>query len=186
MGYAFKDRAMTTDSIEYAGFWVRVGAALIDTLLIVSVTLPVLIAIYGWAYFDASQTGFVAGVADFLLSYVAPAVAVVAFWLYKQATPGKMAVSARVVDAKTGNTLTAGQSIIRYLGYFVSSLPLGLGLIWVAFDPKKQGWHDKMAGTVVVRSKNRGPAPAHLEGAELVARVDPPRHGTRPAERPGP
>jgi uncharacterized RDD family membrane protein YckC len=144
---------MTDDSLEYAGFWVRVGAALIDTLLIVCITVPVLVAIYGWAYFDASRTGFIAGIADFLLSWVAPAVAVVAFWLYKQATPGKMALSAKVVDAKTGNTMSVGQPIGRYLGYFVSTIPLGLGLVWVAFDPKKQGWHDKLAGTVVVRSR---------------------------------
>lgn len=41
----------------------------------------------------------------------------------------------------------------RYLGYFVSMLFLGLGCIWVAFDSRKQGWHDKLAGTVVVRRK---------------------------------
>ena len=148
---------MSTDSIEYAGFWVRVGAALIDTVLFACVIFPPLIAIYGWDYFDVSKTGLIAGVADFLLSWVAPAAAVVAFWLYKQATPGKMALSARVVDAKTGNTMTVGQSIGRYLGYFVSTFPFGLGLIWIAFDPKKQGWHDKLAGTVVIRSNNRGP-----------------------------
>ena len=155
---------MATDSVEYAGFWVRVGASLIDTVLIVCVTFPLLVAIYGWSYFDSS-TAFIAGFADFLLSWVAPAVAVVVFWLYKQATPGKMAVSARVVDAKTGNTLTVGQSIGRYLGYFVSAIPMGLGIIWVAFDPKKQGWHDKLAGTVVIRSKNRGPEPVKFEKA---------------------
>jgi uncharacterized RDD family membrane protein YckC len=156
---------MTTDSLEYAGFWIRVGASLIDTVLILCVTFPLLIAIYGWTYFDASQTGFVVGAADFLLSWVAPAAAVVAFWLYKQATPGKMLVSARVVDARTGNAMTVGQSIGRYLGYFVSTIPLGLGLIWIAFDPKKQGWHDKLAGTVVIRSKTRGPEPGKFEKA---------------------
>ena len=156
---------MTTDSVEYVGFWVRVGAALIDTALIVCVTFPLLIAIYGWSYFDVSETGFIAGVADFLISWVAPAIAVVAFWLYKQATPGKMALSARVVDARTGNTLTLGQSIGRYLGYYVSTIPLGLGLIWIAFDPKKQGWHDKLAGTVVIRSKTRSPEPVKFEQA---------------------
>jgi len=147
---------MTTDTVEYAGFWVRVGASLIDTVLVLCVTLPLLVAVYGWAYFDGSHSGLFAGSADFLLSWVAPAVAVVAFWVYKQATPGKMVFRAKVVDAKTGNPLTVGQSVGRYLGYFVSTVPLGLGLIWVAFDPKKQGWHDKLAGTVVIRSTNRG------------------------------
>ena len=69
-----------------------------------------------------------------------------------------MAVSARIVDAKTGGKPTTRQLIVRYLGYFVSTIPLGLGLLWVAFDPRKQGWHDKLAGTVVVRPRNRGPA----------------------------
>jgi uncharacterized RDD family membrane protein YckC len=67
-----------------------------------------------------------------------------------------MLLSLRVVDAKTGGSLSVGQSIARYLGYFVSVIPFCLGLIWVAFDSKKQGWHDKIAGTVVVRSKNAG------------------------------
>lgn len=160
---------MTTDSVEYAGFWVRVGAALIDTVLFIVVALPLLVAIYGRSYFDASKTGFVAGIADFLISWVAPAVAVIAFWLYKQATPGKMAVSARVVDARTGNTLTVGQSIGRYLGYYVATLPLGIGIIWIAFDPKKQGWHDKLAGTVVIRSKTRGPEAVKFDQASDVS-----------------
>jgi uncharacterized RDD family membrane protein YckC len=147
-------------SFEYAGFWVRVAASLIDTVLVLCVTFPLLVATYGWSYLDASKTRVIAGSTDFLLTWVAPAVAVVAFWLYRQATPGKMALSVRVVDARTGNTLTLGQSIGRYLGYFVSIIPFGLGLIWVAFDPKKQGWHDKLAGTVVIRSRKRDPGPA--------------------------
>jgi uncharacterized RDD family membrane protein YckC len=144
---------MTTDNLEYAGFWIRVGAALIDTLVVVCVSLPLLVAIYGWVYFEHAMSGTSAGMADVLISWVGPAVFSIAFWLYKQATPGKLAVGARVVDAKTGGALTPQQSVVRYLGYFVSTIPLGLGLIWVAFDPRKQGWHDKMAGTVVVRPK---------------------------------
>ena len=150
---------MTTPEPQYAGFWLRVGAALIDTVLVVCITLPLLIAIYGRSYFDGSEGQLVAGFADFLISWVAPAVAVIAFWLYKQATPGKMVLSARVVDAKTGDTLTLKQSIGRYLSYFVSIIPLGLGLLWVAFDPRKQGWHDKLAGTVVIRSKGHRSGP---------------------------
>jgi uncharacterized RDD family membrane protein YckC len=154
---------MSEEDLEYVGFWARVGAALIDTVLALIVTVPLLVAIYGWAYFGAQQKGFIAGPADFLISWVAPAVAAIAFWLYMQATPGKMAISARVVDASTGNTLSVGQSVGRYLAYFVSILPLGIGLLWVAFDSRKQGWHDKLAGTVVVRSKNRGPRPVKFE-----------------------
>lgn len=137
---------------EYVGFWPRVGASLIDTILIMAVTIPLLIMVYGWAYFETP--GPFAGPAEVLISWVFPVVAVILFWLYKQATPGKMVVSARVVDARTGNTLSVGQAIGRYLAYFLSTLPLGLGFIWVAFDARKQGWHDKLAGTVVIRAPN--------------------------------
>ena len=149
--------------IEYVGFWIRVVAALIDTVLVVAVSYPLLIAIYGWAYFGEAKRGFIAGPADFAISWLMPAVASIIFWLSKQATPGKMAVSARVVDARTGKTISIGQSLGRYLGYFVSLLPLGLGILWVAFDRRKQGWHDKLAGTVVVRSKGRGTRPVSFE-----------------------
>ena len=150
---------MQEQDVEYAGFWVRVGAAIIDTLLIMLLIFPLLLAIYGWAYFDGEKTGFIAGPADFLLSWVAPAIAVVVFWMVKQATPGKMALSIRIVDATTGNPPSTGQCVGRYFAYFVSTIPLALGLIWVAFDKRKQGWHDKLAGTVVIRTRKRGPDP---------------------------
>jgi uncharacterized RDD family membrane protein YckC len=154
---------MQEQDYEYAGFWVRTGATIIDTILIMMVTFPLLVSIYGWAYFNVEKTGFIAGPADLLISWVLPAIAVILFWLKKQATPGKIAVSAKVVDAKTGQTMSTGQSIGRYLAYFVSIIPLGLGLIWVAFDKKKQGWHDKLANTVVIRAKDGGLTPVKFE-----------------------
>ena len=153
---------MHTADVEYAGFWIRTGAAVIDSVLVVAVTFPLLIWIYGWAYLG-EQTGMFAGPADMLISLVLPAVAVVVFWLYRQATPGKMILSLHVVDADTGNTLSVGQSIGRYLAYYVSLIPLCLGFVWIAFDRRKQGWHDKLAKTVVIRSKNRGPEPVRFE-----------------------
>ena len=138
---------------EYAGFWIRVLASVIDTLLMMLIVVPALVAIYGWDYFDPEKTGFIAGPADLLLSYIAPAIAVIVFWAYRQATPGKMMLSLRIVDAATGSAPTTGQCVGRYLGYFVSAIPFGLGLLWVAFDKRKQGWHDKLAGTVVLRAR---------------------------------
>ena len=140
-----------TDNLQYAGFWVRTGAAIIDTLLVCIIVFPILTAIYGSAYWSSDR--LIQGPADFLLSWVAPAIAVVLFWIARQATPGKMAVGARIVDARTGDKPTNGQLVLRYLGYYVAMLPLFIGIIWVAFDPRKQGWHDKIAGTVVVRKK---------------------------------
>jgi len=140
---------------EYAGFWVRVGAAIIDTLLLSIIILPVLTAVYGSAYWSSDR--LIQGPADFLVSWVAPAIAVVLFWIARQATPGKMALGVRIVDAETGGKPRNGQLVLRYLGYYVSMLPLFIGILWVAFDSRKQGWHDKIAGTVVVRTR-RGAA----------------------------
>lgn len=70
----------------------------------------------------------------------------------------------RVVDAETGKTLSVGQAVARYLCYIISMLPLCLGFIWVAFDRRKQGWHDKIAQTVVVRAKDRGPERVRFGG----------------------
>ncbi len=136
---------------QYVGFWLRVGATLIDTVLLIMVTGPFLLAIYDNEYWEISDQ--VTNYSNLLISYVFPALAIIIFWIYKSATPGKMAVSAKIVDARTGDRPSARQCVIRYLGYYVSTLPLCLGLIWVAFDPLKQGWHDKLAGTVVVSTK---------------------------------
>ena len=147
---------LNPETVEYAGFWIRVGASIIDSILIMMIIYPILYTVYGWVGLDygmiTKRTGFV----DILLTWIFPMVAVIWFWVSKQATPGKILLSLRVVDARTGNNLSIGQSIARYIGYFVATIPFCLGLIWVGFDSKKQGWHDKIAGTVVVRSKQRG------------------------------
>ncbi len=144
---------MEQSDLEYVGFWARVGAAMIDTLLILAITAPLVTSVYGPAYWSGNE--LVKGPADFLITFVLPAIAIVLFWIYRQATPGKIAISARIVDAKTGEAASTRQLIGRYFGYYVSIFPLFLGLIWVAFDARKQGWHDKLAGTVVVRTKKK-------------------------------
>ena len=153
---------MESSDLEYAGFWIRVWASLIDTLLLGVFVYPLLTAIYGRAYWRTSS--FVRGPLDFLLSWVLPAIVVLLFWVTRQATPGKMAISARIVDARTGEKPGTGQLMGRYLGYFVSAMPMCLGLLWVAFDARKQGWHDKLAGTVVVRRKGGGAQPVRFSG----------------------
>ena len=75
-----------------------------------------------------------------------------------------MAISARVVDASTGSRRSFDQYIGRYLGYFVSVFPAFLGIIWVGLDQLRQGWHDKLAGTVIVRAKNISSAPVRFDG----------------------
>jgi uncharacterized RDD family membrane protein YckC len=156
--------ASDTEELEYVGFWARVGAALIDTVLLLLVCMPLVTFVYGSRYWTSDS--LLQGPVDFVINWLLPAVAVIVFWIYRQATPGKMAIGARIVDAATGGKPSTRQLIVRYLGYYVSMLPLMAGIVWVAFDPRKQGWHDKLAGTVVVRPRHRG-----------RARVDIPQQG---------
>jgi uncharacterized RDD family membrane protein YckC len=142
---------MEGEDYVYAGFWIRVGASIIDSILILLVIAPILTAIYGREYWVSES--FIQGTWDVLLNYILPAIAIVIFWIYRSATPGKMLLGLTIVDAKTGGKPSTGQFIGRYLGYYVSTIPLLLGLIWVGIDKRKQGWHDKLAGTVVIRNK---------------------------------
>ena len=153
----------TTQDLVYVGFWPRVGAALIDGVLTSLIVFPIMLAVYGREYFGS--TALVRGPVDFLFSWVLPAFATILFWVFKQATPGKMAIGARIVDAVTGEKPTTGKLVGRYFGYYLSTIVLLLGYIWVAFDPRKQGWHDKLAGTVVVRRPRESPEPVRFQGA---------------------
>lgn len=142
---------MNHETTEYVGFWSRVGASIIDSILILILIGPLLTSIYGSDYWSAES--FIQGTWDFILSWVFPALAIILFWLFRSATPGKAFIKAKIVDAETGEKPEISQWLLRYLGYYLATIPLGLGILWVAWDPKKQGWHDKLAGTVVVRSK---------------------------------
>lgn len=169
---------MTQDPApQYVGFWVRTAAALIDSLLVLMIILPVTLVIYGLPSFEywgdllrasslqelvellesretvAQEPGVFGGTLGFLISWVLPALAIIVFWIARQATPGKMVFSAVIVDATSGEAPNGGQMIGRYLGYFIALLPFGLGILWVGLDKRKQGWHDKLAGTVVVRKR---------------------------------
>ena len=132
-----------------AGFWIRLLAQIIDNLLIFAVVLPLLLAVYGTDYFSTQE--FVKGPADFLISYVMPAVLVIVFWVVARGTPGKLLCGLRVVDARNGESLDLLQAVIRYFGYFISTIPFFLGFLWIAWDARKQGFHDKLARSLVVR-----------------------------------
>ncbi len=141
---------MDSPALEYVGFWLRVWAFIIDSALSSIVLLPIM-------FIGTDVEGLV-------LETIVTALVVIIFWAARQATPGKMAISATIVDAETGKRPTTGQFIGRYFGYYVSLIPFGLGLIWVGIDARKQGWHDKLAGTVVVRPR-RGAAPVAFKAS---------------------
>jgi len=141
--------AIAAPRVEYVGFWRRVLATAIDVLIVFVVEMPLLLAIYGREYLSLSREGY-AGFWDFLIQAVLPTVGVILFWRYLGATPGKLAIGARIVDAATGARPTTARLVVRYFAYIVSALPFFLGFFWIGFNRRKQGWHDKIAGTLVV------------------------------------
>jgi len=133
---------------QYVGFWKRVLASIIDTLILVAAIGLIVVAVYGTQYVRLYYEGKTV-LFDLLVQGLLPALAVIVFWRYRSATPGKMLISAKIVDAETFGAPSTGKLIGRYFAYIVSCIFM-LGFIWIAFDKRKQGWHDKLAGTVVI------------------------------------
>lgn len=130
-------------SPEYVGFWKRFVAFLIDMFIVTVLVGLVLFALYG--RYASIQSDAVNWTINVLL-----VIATLLFWRYRGATPGKMAISARIVDAHTFAAPSTGRLVTRYFAYIVSTLPLFIGFFWIGIDRRKQGFHDKIAGTVVV------------------------------------
>jgi uncharacterized RDD family membrane protein YckC len=143
--------AIVNDATPYAGFWQRVAAVLIDGLLLGVVTAPITLAVAGDDYFSPAASG-------------ANTITTVIGWLYyalmesstKQATLGKMALGIVVTDME-GRRIGFGKATGRYFAKILSALILGIGFLMVAFTEKKQGLHDILAGTLVIRGQ---PSPA--------------------------
>lgn len=139
-----------SSSPDYAGFWPRAAAFLIDWLIAFVIIVPVMVVVFGMRQvsLDPAEHWWDP------LAFIVIAAVVIGFWRYCGATPGKIAVAVKIVDAKTGAPPSTWRLVVRFLGYFVSALPLYLGFLWVAIDRRKQGWHDKIAGTVVINSED--------------------------------
>jgi uncharacterized RDD family membrane protein YckC len=137
--------------LAYAGFGIRLVAYLIDSAILFVVIFALAAASGGFFKTDP-DTGLttVNGSAE-ALAFLIGLAYVVGFWGARGQTPGMMALNLRIVRARDGTPIDFGVAIVRYIGYVVSTIPFGLGLLWAAFDPRKQGWHDKIAGTYVIR-----------------------------------
>ncbi len=140
---------------EYVGFWARVGASLIDTIWVLPLVVVWLTLVSGgWRHVTLDRVlEWSQSSSEQLLLFAVLALVIVPLWVRRSATPGKQLIGARIVDSNTLGPPTSRQLMIRYLGYLLATLPLGLGFLWIAFDKRKQGWHDKLAKTVVIRAR---------------------------------
>jgi membrane protease YdiL (CAAX protease family)/uncharacterized RDD family membrane protein YckC len=138
-----------------AGFWTRVAAALIN-IGILGVALSISLAVIGGAAGPDAGVSPASG-SHLLLVAAAQTVLVGGPLLYTAigwwsgASVGMRAMGCRVVDATTGERPSLEQVLLRLVGSFYSALVLGIGFLWIAFDRDKRGWHDRLAGTRVLR-----------------------------------
>jgi len=121
---------------EYAGFMVRAGAAIIDSL-ITGIPAAIIASVT-----DIPAFGTILSVVYYVL-----------FTYLRGQTPGKMILNIHVVDAE-GHKPDLKQVILReVIGKAISALALLMGYLWIIWDPKKRGWHDYIAGTFVVKRR---------------------------------
>jgi uncharacterized RDD family membrane protein YckC len=139
----------------YAGFWRRAGAALLDGLLL-SIPTGIIGVIVGSSQFNAGVSyGYSPG-SEALANLVNTVIGVL-YYGYMEGvrgqTLGKMALGIRVMDADSGAVIGLGRGIGRYFARILSAIALGIGYLWMLWDPRKQCWHDKLVRSIVVSSK---------------------------------
>ena len=144
--------------VEYAGFWMRLGAYLIDGIILGAVGW-VIGSIIGLIIELAAMGGGEESYFTILLAstaiiniigFIIGVAYCVGFWTWRGQTPGKIALGIKIIRTD-GSPVGFGRSLLRYVGYIISAITLLIGYLWIAFDGRKQGVHDKIADTYVIR-----------------------------------
>ena len=155
----------------YGGFWRRLVAYAIDKIILYFISLFLfLTALLSLGLSGGVSLGSIAATGDlprgmgfyFVVYATATFITDMIYYIWFHGsvgqTPGKMLLGLRVIQA-SGEKMTFGVAFLRWVGTIASSLFLLLGYLWVAIDGKKQGWHDKIAATAVIRTASE-PGPA--------------------------
>ncbi len=120
-----------------SGFWRRFAAAFVDGLVL---AIPNTIFVAALDYATANLLSLIVGMSYFTYFEGGPT----------GQTLGKRALGIRVIDFKGGGPIGYGRGLVRYIARFLSAIVFFLGYFWMLWDPEKQTWQDKIAGTVVV------------------------------------
>jgi uncharacterized RDD family membrane protein YckC len=131
---------ISAEQAPKGGFWMRVLAYLIDSVIIGLPAYALGVSVLHGTIYTASSISVLIEVLYFTY-----------YWSRygKGQTIGMQLLHMKVVKTD-GSLLSPMAAFVRFIGLIIASLPLDLGLIWVGLDSKKQGWHDKIAGTYVV------------------------------------
>ena len=143
------DRPGPMPGWHYAGFWVRFLAFVLDAIVLGVLTAALSPLAGPQVTFTNNEVQWHA--TGNAVSTLVGLAYFIGFWAWRGQTVGMMPFNMQVVGVADGQKIDVVRGLLRYVGYIISAIPLLLGFIWAAFDSRKQGWHDKIAGTVVIR-----------------------------------
>ena len=141
-------------AFAYSGFWRRVGAYFLDGFILAVPTRIIALAASSGSSGATFGYGLTPG-ASVAISIINTLVGVAYYAVLEGTrgqTIGKLALGIKVVDANDGGYIGIPRGIGRYFARFLSAIALGLGYLWMLWDDRKQCWHDKLVGCVVVRT----------------------------------
>ncbi len=141
--------------VQFASHGARLVAYIVDAILLgvlataVAIALALLTA--GLAAAGAVPLAALSGLILFVAVFAVSLGYFPWFWVHGGATPGMRIFNLRVVRDADGGPIGWGAAIMRLFGFWVSSLVLYLGFVWIFVDARRRGWHDLIAGTVMVQ-----------------------------------
>lgn len=121
--------------VQYAGFWSRLFATILDSIIQILLLVPIIMMVFGSEIL--TDPTLLETPLGYAVNYGLPLLYVVLCWKFKSATPGKYLMGMVIVDAKTGGKPPTAMLVLRYLGYYLNVLTLCIGFLWIAFDKRK-------------------------------------------------
>ena len=158
------EEAGPAPGVRFAGHGARLVAYIVDSIIIgiaftvvaLAVALVTLGAAFDWndlrgmTYEDVNGGALAVFVILMLLLVLAAVLYFPWFWARGGATPGMRMFRLRVVRDRDGGPISGGQAAMRLIGYWINSATLYIGFAWILVDSRRRGWHDLIAGTVVI------------------------------------
>jgi len=151
------DTTFDLSTVRKGGFWIRFIAYIIDNVILSIFSL--ILIVLGIIALGLGSSGLVELEEDNIFTFLVPLyifyfVITIVYYTYFHGstgqTIGKMACRLKVIKVD-GKPLGYGKAFLRWIGYIISSFIFNLGYLWAAWDKNKQAWHDKIAGTYVIR-----------------------------------
>ena len=140
------EREGPAPGVAFGGAGERLLAYLIDGLVVLAANIGLFLAAIALVILALPL-----GLLVFLAIFVVDLAYFPYFWATRGQTPGMRPFQLYVVRDRDGGPITTGQAILRLIGYWIDGVVFYLGYIWILIDSRKRGWHDLIAGTVVIK-----------------------------------